>query len=65
MNDERTKRINGLVFAINATLQMELPNTDDKDINEVLGEYDGRLLALREMWDELMTLLAEKGGLMQ
>jgi hypothetical protein len=51
------QRIVDLIRAMDATLEDIPPHTDGMDVNEIFGVYDGKLLVIREMWQELKTLL--------
>lgn len=53
------KRIQELLNELTAAIHLPLPSVGDKDVNEILGEYDGRLMLIRELWDELAIHLAD------
>lgn len=51
------QRIVDLIRAMDGMLEDIPPHTEGLDINETLGVYDGKLLMIRETWEELKALL--------
>lgn len=56
MNDKTASRIADLVRTIDF-LVSDLPSLEGMDINEIMGMYDGRMMAIRDAWTELTALL--------
>lgn len=56
MNHPLNQRIVDLIRVLDE-LTADFPSTDGMDINEIMGMYDGRLMTIRDTWQELKSLL--------
>ncbi|MDX2159932.1 MAG: hypothetical protein SF162_01275 [bacterium] len=49
-------RVRALAHTLDA-LTNDIVATDEMDINEMLGAFDGRIMAIRDTWRELKHLI--------
>ncbi|MDX2161160.1 MAG: hypothetical protein SF162_07545 [bacterium] len=60
MNQQYEQRIRDLVRALDA-MTSDIPSVDGMDLNEITGMYDGRIMAIRDLWRELKQLMGLSG----